>query len=88
MCVYDIYIYTYVYMYFARSFTCFDVLLMFEIYRCMFYMHVNTANHGHSLGVTALSPRAIAKGSSSIGRFKRYARLTLDTHRCKNARTE
>ena len=47
----------------------------------MYVLHVNTANQGRSLGVTALSPRAFAKGFLQ-GRLKHYAPLTLDIHRC------
>ena len=67
-------LYVYIYIYIFDMFL--DLLNIL-----MYVLHVNTANQGRSLGVTALSPRAFAKGFLQ-GRLKHYAPLTLDIHRC------
>ena len=86
MCVVRICIHTYVYMLFCCTFSFFDMFLGLFWYLVICFQYTSTpVIRGRSLGVTALSPRAFVKGS--IGRFKHYARLTLDIHRCKNART-
>ena len=75
--------YTYLHMYTHILYVYIYIFDMFlDLLNILMYvLHVNTANQGRSLGVTALSPRAFAKGFLQ-GRLKHYAPLTLDIHRC------